>query len=568
MKKSIKRLFIIGMACLVMTAMMPVMAFATGGAAADAPQADKWQTSKSKTATNLDKSLESEITLSLPAAEEKLVSDVVFVFDESSCSEPVKEEVKDMLAALYQQIKGSGAAIKIGAVQFRGEVTEFSLTELTDTTKDAMEQFMSERPETGGSNMSAGLIAAKAMLDNDKEVSSDRKHVILVSDGITYIWDDETTEEQENYGVNFSNIDFPERPMLASPDGWDVRHGAKYVPESWDAHIKQTEALLEKTVKAKASKYVRGKDISGDPFVAPEEKNSYAGTVDIALYKSYKAYQEIAEEYPNTYSIMTGVESEMQTYPFGPSFMEYLSGGKKVTFDKIQNDIYYLLDKDSMIIDEIGFGKDNAGNDYDFEFVDKASALAMKVGEKELKAEQASYPMYGATTTYLFGKTDDGGYRFALNYCKDGIKADEEGAGIGECFILHINEAVSRFAPVQLTYKVKLTNPAAAAGIYGEYDADGSEGKKALYTNNNAVLFPMSTDGMSGEPEIFNKPTVSYEVKSAPASGEPQGDKPSDGAAATGDDSNMLPAIIAMVVAAAAGLAVCGRKLFMSEPDR
>lgn len=46
---------------------------------------------------------------------------MVFVFDESSCSEPVKEEVKDMLAALYQQIEGSGAAIKIGAVQFRGE---------------------------------------------------------------------------------------------------------------------------------------------------------------------------------------------------------------------------------------------------------------------------------------------------------------------------------------------------------------------------------------------------------------------------------------------------------------
>ena len=220
-----------------------------------------------------------------------------------------------------------------------------------------------------------------------------------------------------------------------------------------------------------------------------------------------------------------------------------------------------------MIIDEIGFGKDNAGNDYDFEFVDKASALTMKVGKTELKAEQTEYPMDGATSTYLFGNTGDGGYRFALYYCKDGIKDEAVGLRVGECFILHINEAVSQFAPVQLTYKVKLTNPASAAGIYGEYDADGSEGKKALYTNSNAVLFPMSTDGILGEPEIFNKPTVSYEVKAAPAPDKPQGDKPADEAASTGDDSNMLPAIIALVVAAA-GLAVCGRKLFMSGSDR
>ena len=66
----------------------------------------------------------SEVTLSLPAAEEELISDVVFVLDESSCSAPVKESVSDMLEKLYGQIENTGATIKIGAVQFRGEVTE------------------------------------------------------------------------------------------------------------------------------------------------------------------------------------------------------------------------------------------------------------------------------------------------------------------------------------------------------------------------------------------------------------------------------------------------------------
>lgn len=57
----------------------------------DDPDAPTWETSKSKTATNLDENYESDVTLSLPAAEEELVSDIVFVIDESSCSEPVRQ---------------------------------------------------------------------------------------------------------------------------------------------------------------------------------------------------------------------------------------------------------------------------------------------------------------------------------------------------------------------------------------------------------------------------------------------------------------------------------------------
>lgn len=47
----------------------------------------KWTISKSKTATNLDSNYESKVTLSLPSAEEKLDSDIVFVVDKSESSE-------------------------------------------------------------------------------------------------------------------------------------------------------------------------------------------------------------------------------------------------------------------------------------------------------------------------------------------------------------------------------------------------------------------------------------------------------------------------------------------------
>ncbi|MFR3285069.1 MAG: hypothetical protein ACLTR6_12680 [Clostridium fessum] len=43
-----------------------------------------WQISKSKKATNLDENFESQVTLSLPSAEEKLENDIVFVLDKST----------------------------------------------------------------------------------------------------------------------------------------------------------------------------------------------------------------------------------------------------------------------------------------------------------------------------------------------------------------------------------------------------------------------------------------------------------------------------------------------------
>lgn len=93
--------------------------------------------------------------------------------------------------------------------------------------------------------------------------------------------------------------------------------------------------------------------------------------------------------------------------------------------------------------------------------------------------------------------------------------------------------------PVQLTYSVKLANPKTEAGVYGKYDANGSQGYEGLYTNNSAILYPVATDGQQGAAEEFPMPTVSYEVKA-----------PDPGPAA-GDNGSALPFVLVM---AAAGL--------------
>ena len=497
MKRPLYRLGVMLLA-LVLVLALPVTSFAA--------TANEWDTSKSKTATNLNSSYISDITLSLPSAQETLKTDVVFVLDESSCSDPVKVAVSSMLDTLYNRIKDTGATVKIGAVQFRGEVTQLALTELSEDTKESITAFMGQRPEVGGSNMSAGLIAGKAMLDADTEVSADRKYLILVSDGITYIWDDETTAAQENYGVNYSNSDTPDKPMLAGPDSWDVKHGKKSVPD-WSSWLTDTAALVDKTITEKASIYVRNTDISGNPFVSATDMDSYASSVDIALYKSYKVFQSIKATYSHTYVVMAGVEDEIAAFPFGPSFMSFLAGGRTVDFDEIEKEIYYLLDKGSSVVDYMGYTEE-----YNFNFVDEASKITLKVGGTEYIVNQQPAPLpEGETSHYYFinpnTQTDGDGINpdFELIYVK-GNGAEEEH------FTWNIKVPVSNFAPVQLTYSVELIDPKKAPGTYGQYDADGSKGYTALYTNNRATLYPIDSNGNQGTSEAFNKPTVSYTI--------------------------------------------------------
>ena len=159
-----------------------------------------------------------------------------------------------------------------------------------------------------------------------------------------------------------------------------------------------------KTVSEKASLYDRNNQTEDKPFIAYNERNQYASTVDIALYKSYQAYNEISAKY-RSYVVMAGVEDEIALYPYGPSFMTYLAGGNTVSFDDIQKDIYYLLAAGTKVEDYMGYVAD----DYNFDFV--ADGLTMKVGEAEYSAEKISDNKYG----FVLNTESKDGYDYTPN---------------------------------------------------------------------------------------------------------------------------------------------------------
>lgn len=97
--------------------------------------------------------------------------------------------------------------------------------------------------------------------------------------------------------------------------------------------------------------------------------------------------------------------------------------------------------------------------------------------------------------------------------CTDAIDGwYDDSDGSDERFEWKINVPVSNFAPVQLTYTVRLNGPRSDEGVYGTYDANGTQGAAGLYTNNSATLYPVDSNGQQGMPENFRKPTVSYSV--------------------------------------------------------
>lgn len=442
-----------------------------------------WDVSKSKTATNLDENFESDVTLSLPSAEAQLASDVVFVLDKST-SAALEDQALKMLKNLQAQIQETGAKVNVGVVIFNKEAHKNGFFDLA-TEYDKIETAIKD-PQSGGTNTHAGLLAGIDMLESDTSVSDDRKYLIFVSDGITYMYNEEPT------AIGLENAD--KTKIFAGPDNWATKYGRNAAPASWEAYLGDVETQIQLDGDRYDAPYGTSFTHGGEnAYISYDDRANHAMSIDKALYLTYKTYSNAASKY-HCYAMLASTNAD---HPWATSFMNYLAGGKSVDFGQIRNDIYYLLDENSTVVDVIGHT-----DDYNFDFVNDAANLTMTVGGETLTTTKID------DTSYGFGELRDGKYSYVLTYYANGREDVKD-----EHFVWQINVPVSNFEPVTLTYTVKLTNPKTEPGTYGQYDKDGSQSYDGLYTNNSATLYPVDSNGTAGEPEEFLKPTVSYTVK-------------------------------------------------------
>ena len=443
----------------------------------------EWNVSRSKTATALDTSTwTSNVTLSLPSAEEKLASDVVFVLDKSTSTE-LEDQALGMLATLKDQAASTEAKVKVGVVIFNKQANVTPLTDLAtgyDDIKTAIEQEIKS-----GTNTHAGLLAGKKLLDDDTEVAANRKYLIFVSDGITYMYNAEPTATAWSFKADSWN-------HWVGPDNWNSKYGSDNPPADWSARM--TEIGTQVEAQGTEYEYSYGETATNWTPEDDTTYKNYANSIDKALYLTYQVYQEAQTQGYNCYAVVNGRPTD---YLWGPDFMRYLAGGETVNFNKIQNDILYAVSAGSTVEDQMGDA---------FDFV--PGSLKLTVGGTELKSKADGNMTYFGDDAESLNEND---YRFKVLYAPD-----------TDAFVWTINENVSNFAPVQLTYTVKLTKPETAPGTYGTEDLKGEKdvpADKALFTNKRAVLNAINSAGAQLNPLDFPKPSVSYTVKKSSGGG-------------------------------------------------
>ena len=453
----------------------------------------EWNVSRSKTATALDTSTwTSNVTLSLPSAEEALASDVVFVLDKSTSAD-LEGQALEMLTALKDQAASTKAKVKVGVVIFNKQANETPLTDLAtgyETIENAIKQEI-----RSGTNTHAGLLAGKQMLDDDKEVAANRKYLIFVSDGISYMYD--TDGKILPYYWISDNAPF----YSCDPYSWSFKYGNDEPPKDWSKWVAQTgSTIATETVTpilyADHRAAVNNHTLNIEEYtnVTGLAPNQYTTCVDRALYYTYQTYAAAQAAGYNCYAVANGRSTD---YPWGPDFMRYLAGGETVNFNKIQNDILYAVSAGSKVEDQMGDA---------FDFV--PGSLKLTVGGTELKSKaNGNMTYFGDDVENL----SENNCRFKVLYAPD-----------TDAFVWTINENVSNFAPVQLTYTVKLTKPETAPGTYGTEDLKGEKNvpaDKALFTNKRAVLNAINSAGTTLNPLDFPKPSVSYTVKKSSSGG-------------------------------------------------
>lgn len=523
MKRSTKFLAIL-LSLVMVLALLPAGIMAESNSPTDT-DSTAWQVSKSKTATALDKNDETTVTLSLPSAQETLTSDVVFVLDKSSCGADTAKAAAGLMTALVDSVQKNKADIKVGVVAFDGtshilyNLAKFSgsAEEIAAISAKLADNTIPSSEHVSGTNMQAGLMAAKSMLDGDSDesVHSNHKYMVMVSDGLPRLFtgSDGKVKDiyyQQSYAdpygaketADMKMTDFNYFGMIGE---WTLTKGGStedsdyLVPYGdWNKYFsKLTDwvnadgdkyALDFATYGNDPTKYVKnattGEIIDPDfVYIGHDEYNDHAMSVDRAVYEAYNQYSAMVNEGYSCYAI------NVIDKPFSNAFMgamNELSGNNgTVDFDTVKNDIVYAINS--------GTVTDVIGNSFN---------LAQTTGTCPF-----TLTLNGEALTATADKNNTNKWNFSNGTVDNAYSVEyQPNATAGEQLVWTINVPVENANPVQLSYTLKLTR-STRAGTYN------------VPTNESATLAYLSTNDPADttpKTETFEKPSVTYTVRSNP----------------------------------------------------
>lgn len=462
-----------------------------------------------KTAEELDENNESKVTLTFPGKQDVLASDVVFVLDKSGASaqEDIFNQAKTFLENVKNTAQTKGLNIKVGVVLFNriGNI-KLPLTDVISGYNNIIDAMNSN--VSMGTNMHAGLLAAQQMLDGDGAVLPSNKHVVLISDGATYLYSkdgdytkaytrsfgDPKNQTNPNTGLPFSGSDKKGGIWESQSREYNLPNNFKIFADG--SNFVFSQAMNDPIKLGEYLEYYRNNDQDATKNWSQYEyeynfSSAYLGTgrkvtpidnnapanIEVAMWRTDEVFQSMhVKGYDMNVYFKNAADFD------GTTFLKYLArnsnGGELNTdFAEIQKSLLDKIAANSSVEDFIGNS---------FSFINETNKISLKVGTEELSIEKVNDSEYG------FGKRADGTYRFSLTYVP----------GPNEKFIFNINETLYPQTPVTLSYHVKLV----------AFPTD--PGTHILQTNESAVLHPVDGNGVAGNVIPFPIPTVAKTINS------------------------------------------------------
>lgn len=537
-------------------------AFATDAAASGQTTALE---QNQKTATELDENLETKVTLSFPGKREAEPADVVFVLDKSGASaqKDIYNQAKSFLEEVKTKAQADGLDIKVGVVLFNrvGNIQQ-PLTDVVtgyDNILTAMNSSLSS-----GTNMDAGLLAAKSMLDADAAVKAENKHVILISDGATYLYcknGDYTKPYTRSFGDPTKQVNPETGAAYTGTNGmggiWESQRREYNTKNTWKqfsdgsnfifsqamtspkklgeylAYYREQYQNSDKNWAQYDYEYTASAAVFGTSNPIPIDVTAPCN-IDVAFWSTDDTFQSMVDAGYD----MNVYYQNISDFKDGKVFLQYLARNSNES--KLDTDFKKLKAK---LIDKIAAGstvEDFIGNNFDF--VNDASKISLNVAGEDLAPEKID------ETTYGFGKRADDTYRFTLKYT----------AGENEKLVFTLNEAAVPAKPVVLTYSEVLVNKPTEAGTH------------SLKVNESATLYPVDGNGDKGTASDFPVPTVTYTV-AAPEQKPEEPTKPADTKKPVKTDKKgNLPktgdnALAVTVAALALGSAICAAGVHLNR---
>lgn len=526
-------------------------------AAGDAGQSSALEQNQ-KMATELDENLETRVTLSFPGKREAEPSDVVFVLDKSGASAQmdIYNQAKGFLSQISQKAKDDGLDIKVGVVLFnkKGNIQQ-QLTDVVTGYDDILAAMNSS--VRSGTNMDAGLLAAKSILDADTAVKAENKHVILISDGATYLYC-KNGDYATPYTRSFGKVEGGKNFMGGI---WEWQSREYHANNAWKKFSDGSNFIFSQAMKSPEKlgeylAYYRDQYQNSDKNWAQYDyeytaEAADAGTtnpipidvtapcnIDVAFWSTDDTFQSMVKAgYDMNVYYKNAADFD------GQVFLQYLT--RNSNNGQLDTD---FADIKAKLVDKIAAGstvEDFIGADFDF--VNDPAKISLTANGEKLAPEKIDDGVYG------FGKLANGSYRFTLEY----VNGDQE------MLKLTLSEAASPSKPVVLEYSERLVNVPTEPGTH------------TLKVNESAILQPIDGNGMRGDAYEFPVPTVTYTVAAPEPKPEPEAKptKPSDKKPVkttkdekgtmpmTGDTFSILP-VIGLVVA---GAAVCAAGIILKR---